>query len=106
VSAEDKSRTKTGSVTNGVLRQLLGIPKLDHVRNPSVRDKLCVQNIVVEIVQYEQKWQQHLERMDTNRHCNTNRKGRETQVDRRIDGNINVTLMVKEKTLCPIFQSS
>jgi hypothetical protein len=30
-----------------------------------VRDKLGVQNAVLEIHQYEQKWLQHLQRMDT-----------------------------------------
>jgi len=50
-----------------MLRQLLGIPKLDQVRSLSVQDELCAQNIVREIEQYEQKWRQHLDRTDTNR---------------------------------------
>jgi hypothetical protein len=33
----------------------------------SVRDKLRVQNIVLEIKQYQREWLQHVERMDTDR---------------------------------------
>jgi hypothetical protein len=35
------------------LRHLLGITKLDRERNQSVREKLGVQNIVLEIKQYQ-----------------------------------------------------
>jgi hypothetical protein len=47
------------------LRRLLGITKLDRKRNQSVREKLGVQNIVLEIKQYQREWLQHMERMDT-----------------------------------------
>jgi hypothetical protein len=36
-------------------------------RNQSVREKLGVQNVVLEIKQYQREWLQHVERMDTNR---------------------------------------
>jgi hypothetical protein len=49
------------------LRHLLGITKLDMDRNQSVRDKLGVQNIVLEIKQYQREWLQHAERMGTDR---------------------------------------
>jgi hypothetical protein len=49
------------------LRHLLGITKLDTERNQSVREKLGVQNTVLEIKQYQREWLQHLERMDTGR---------------------------------------
>jgi hypothetical protein len=49
------------------LRHLLGITKLDKEKNQSVREKLGVQNIEKEIKQYQQKWLQHVQRMDTNR---------------------------------------
>jgi hypothetical protein len=49
------------------LRYLLGIIKLDRERNQSVREKLGVQNIVLEIKQYQREWLQHVERMDTDR---------------------------------------
>jgi hypothetical protein len=41
------------------LRYLLG--------NESVREKLGVQNIVLEIKQYQREWLQHVERMGTDR---------------------------------------
>jgi hypothetical protein len=41
-----------------ILRHLLGTAKLDRDRNQSVRDALEVQNIVLEIQQYQQKWLQ------------------------------------------------
>jgi hypothetical protein len=48
------------------LRHLLGITKLDRERNQSVREKLGVQNTVLEIKQYRE-WLQHVGRMDTDR---------------------------------------
>jgi hypothetical protein len=49
------------------LRHLLEITKLDKEKNQTIREKLGVQNIVEEIKQYQQKWLQHVQRMDTNR---------------------------------------
>jgi hypothetical protein len=49
------------------LRHLLGVTKLDRERNQSVGEKLGVQNIVLEIKQYQREWLQHVERMDTDR---------------------------------------
>jgi hypothetical protein len=49
------------------LRHLLGITKLDRERNQSVREKLGVQNIVLEIKQYQRECLQYVERMDTDR---------------------------------------
>jgi hypothetical protein len=49
------------------LRHLLGNSKLDRERNESVREKLGVQNIVLEIKQYQREWLQHVQRMDTDR---------------------------------------
>jgi hypothetical protein len=49
------------------LRHLLGITKLDKEKNQTIRERLGVQNIVKEIKQYQQKWLQHVQRMDTNR---------------------------------------
>jgi hypothetical protein len=48
-------------------RHLLGIKKLDKVKNQSIREKNGAQNTVKEIKQYQQKWLQHVQRMDTNR---------------------------------------
>jgi hypothetical protein len=45
----------------------LGITKLDRERNQSVREKLGVQNIVLEIKQYQVELLQHVGRMDTDR---------------------------------------
>ena len=49
------------------LRHLLGIAKLDKEKNQSIREKTGAQNIVKEIKQYQEKWLQHVQRMDTNR---------------------------------------
>ena len=49
------------------LRHLLGITKLDKEKNQCIRGQTGVQNIVKEIKQYQQKWLQHVQRMDTNR---------------------------------------
>ena len=48
-------------------RHLLGITNLDKEKNQCVRQKTGEQNIVKEIKQYQKKWLQHVQRMDTNR---------------------------------------
>jgi len=49
------------------LRHLLGITKLVKERNQFVREKTGAEYIVKEIKQYQEKWLQHVQRMDTNR---------------------------------------
>ena len=49
------------------LRHLLGITKIDKKKIQCVRKKAGAQNIVKEIKQYQEKWLQHVQRMDTNR---------------------------------------
>ena len=50
------------------LRHLLGITKLYKEKNQcNIRQKTGTQNIVKEIKQYQKKWLQHVQRMDTNR---------------------------------------
>ena len=46
---------------------LLGITKLDKEKNQCIRQKTGAQNIVKEIKQYQKKWLQHVQRMDTHR---------------------------------------
>ena len=48
------------------LRHLLGITKLVKENNQSIRQKTGAQNTVKEIKQYQEKWLQHVQRMDTN----------------------------------------
>ena len=49
------------------LKHLLGITKLDKEKNQCIRRKTGSQNIVKGIKQYQEKWLQHVQRMDTNR---------------------------------------
>ena len=49
------------------LRHLIGITKLDKEKNQCIRQKPGAQNIVKEIKQYQEKWLQHVQRMDTDR---------------------------------------
>ena len=49
------------------LRHSLGITKLDKEKNQCIREKTGAQSIVKEIKQYQKKWLQHVQRMDTNR---------------------------------------
>ena len=49
------------------LRHLLVITKLDKEKNQCIRQKTGAQNIPKEIKQYQEKWLQHVQRMDTNR---------------------------------------
>jgi len=47
------------------LRHLLGITKLDKEKNQCISEKTGAQNIVKEIKQYQEKWLQQVQRMDT-----------------------------------------
>ena len=49
------------------LRHLLGITKLDKEKNQCIRQKTGAQDVVKEIKQYQEKWLQHVQRIDTNR---------------------------------------
>jgi len=49
------------------LRHLLGITKLDKEKNQCIREKTGARNIVKEIKQCQEKWLQHVQRIDTNR---------------------------------------
>jgi hypothetical protein len=49
------------------LRHLLGIAKPDKEKNHCIREKAGSQNTVNEIKQHQEKWLQHIQRMDTNR---------------------------------------
>jgi hypothetical protein len=49
------------------LRHLLGITKLDKEKNQCIKEKTGAENIVKEIKQYQEKWLQNIQRMDTNR---------------------------------------
>jgi hypothetical protein len=48
-------------------RFFFGITKLDKEKNQRIREKTGAQNIVKELKQYQEKWLQHPQRMDTNR---------------------------------------
>jgi hypothetical protein len=50
-----------------LLKYLLGITKLDKETNQCIGEKTGTENIVKEIKQYQEKWLQHIQRMDTNR---------------------------------------
>jgi hypothetical protein len=49
------------------MNELLGIRKLDKEKNQCIREKTGAQNILKEIKQYQKKWLQHVQRMETNR---------------------------------------
>jgi len=49
------------------LRHLLGVPNLDKEKYRCIRQNTGAQNIVKEIKQYQKKWLQHVQRMDTKR---------------------------------------
>jgi hypothetical protein len=47
------------------LRPLLGLTILDRQRNPDIRNRLKVNNIVEDIKLYQKKWLDHMERIDS-----------------------------------------
>jgi hypothetical protein len=88
------------------LRHLLGIMKLDK-KNTSIREKTGAQNTVKETEQYQQKWLQHVQRMDyQDKHCNSDQTDKGTWDDRGRDGRTNFTWRIKEQAtrLTPLFE--
>ena len=84
------------------LRHVLGITKLDKEKNQCIREeKMGAQNIVEEIKQYQKKWLQHVQRMDTNRipkqALQYRPKDEGTQDDQRRDGGTNFIWRIKEQ---------
>ena len=67
MGTEEKRGTTFRSSTDEIFRHLLGITKLDKEKNQCVMEKTGAQNIVKEIKHYQDKWLQHVQRMDTNR---------------------------------------
>jgi len=49
------------------MKFLRHLTKLDKGKNQCIREKTGAQNIVKEIKQYQEKWLQHVQRIDTNR---------------------------------------
>ena len=81
MGTEEKRGTTFRTAQMKFLRHLLGITKLDKEKNQCIRQKTGAQNIVKEIKQYQEKWLQQVQRMDTdyqNKHYNINQKEEET----------------------------
>ena len=60
-------RSSTDEIFETLTWNILGITKLDKEKNQCIRKKKGAQKIVKEIKQYQEKWLQHVQRMDTNR---------------------------------------
>ena len=67
MGTEEKRGTTFRSSTDEIFRHLLGITKLDKEKNQCIRKKTGAQSIVKEIKEYQKKWLQHVQKMDTNR---------------------------------------
>jgi tRNA U34 5-carboxymethylaminomethyl modifying GTPase MnmE/TrmE len=67
LGTEEKRGTTFRSSTDEILRHLLGITKLDKDKSQCIGEKTGAQNIVKEIKQYQKKWLQHVQRVDTSR---------------------------------------
>jgi hypothetical protein len=65
VGTEEKKGTTFRNNTDEILETRTR--KLDKEKNQCIREKPGTQNIVKEIKQYQKKWLQHVQRMDTNR---------------------------------------
>jgi len=88
-------------------RHLIGITKLDIEKNQRIK-KTGAQNTVREIKHYQEKWVQHVQRMDTNRipkqALQYQPKERRNIGRPRRDGGINFTLRIKEQETRLTFQ--
>ena len=87
------------------LRHLLGITKLDKEKNQCIREETGAQSIVNEIKQYQKKWLQHVQRMDTNRlpkkHYNIDQKDEGTRDDQGRGGATNFIFRINEQDNTP-----
>ena len=87
------------------LRHLLGITKLDKEKKQCIRQKTGAHNTEKEIKQYQEKWLQHVQRMDTNRLSKQavqyKPKRRRNIDDGRRDGGTNFILRIKERDNTP-----
>jgi hypothetical protein len=66
LGTEERRGIAFRSSTDGI-SETLGITRLDKEKDQCIRQKTGAQNIVKEIKQYQRKWLQHVQRMDTNR---------------------------------------
>ena len=66
MGTEVKGGTTFRSSTDEIF-ETLGITKLDKEKNQCIRQKTGAQNTVKDIKQYQKKWLQHVQRMDTDR---------------------------------------
>jgi len=66
LGTEEKRGTTFRSSTDEIF-VTLGKTKLDNKKKQCIGRKTGAQNIVKEIKQYQKKWLQHVQRMDTNR---------------------------------------
>jgi hypothetical protein len=82
VSDKKREEQRLEAAKMKFLRHLLGITKLDKEKDRYIKEKTGAQNIVKEMKQYQEKWLQHVQRMDTdrlpNKHYNINQKDEET----------------------------
>jgi len=62
-----REELRLGAAQMKILRHLLGITKLDKEKNHCIRQKTGAHNVVKEIKQYQEKWLQHVQRVQTNR---------------------------------------
>ena len=67
MGTEEREEQGLEAAQMAFLRHLLGITKLDKEENQCIRENMGAQNIVKEIKQYQKKWLQHVQRMNTNR---------------------------------------
>ena len=63
----NKREERVAATQMKFLRHLFGITKLDKEKNQCIRGKMGAENTVKEIKQYQEKWLQHIQRIDTNR---------------------------------------
>ena len=66
MGTEEKRGTTFRSSTDGIF-ETLGITKRDKEKKQCIRQKTGAQNTVKEVKQYQEKWLQHVQRMDTDR---------------------------------------
>jgi hypothetical protein len=64
---QQKRCSKTRSGTNVFLRPSLGLTRLDRQRNSDIHNRLKVDNILEDLLSYQNNWTDHLKLMDWHR---------------------------------------
>ncbi|KAJ4451178.1 hypothetical protein ANN_02620 [Periplaneta americana] len=64
---KEKDRSRLQAAEMRFLRSVVGVTRLDHIRNEEIRYNLKVNSLLETVDEYKQKWWEHVQRMSQDR---------------------------------------